>query len=433
MKTLFINAPNVPFTEKSILIEPIDLLALATYAKSLGHEVKIIDMDVKRLTCKDLNFKILNPDYVIMLFDYHLPLHTNEAIKVINKISNHAKDSGAKVIIAGKTPKHYPSIFNADIIINSEAEYALKEILEAKKLSEIKGITYQEKGKIITTKERTEKIDLNSLPIPKRDLLDINDYIDVRTILSSRGCNNCCNFCATPSFWGKWRARSAKNVIDEVELLVKQYNAKKILFIDDNAIIDNKRMIKISKELIKRAIKVSLGCLGSINYYNKSMIKIMHKAGFRWIHYGAESACSSALTKSHKGITPLNIRKAINESRRIGLRVRTSWIMDLPGMDKQGLIDTINLILDCEPEELRMHYLTLRVGSEFEQGIKNGKIPSQYIHQKKSINNPMKIFLKKLEKKGYKIIDKISDWNKALPKKFISFCPARYGINWEAE
>ncbi len=84
MNILLINPPNVPFSEPKLLIEPIDILSLGTYLQKLHHNVKFLDMDVKKLDCEDLgNYieKEFNPDIVIISYDYHIPLHTRKSIK----------------------------------------------------------------------------------------------------------------------------------------------------------------------------------------------------------------------------------------------------------------------------------------------------------------------------------------------------------------
>ncbi|MEA3514723.1 MAG: radical SAM protein [Nanoarchaeota archaeon] len=457
-KVLVINPPNMPFTRQSLLIEPIDVLSVATFIQSLGNKVKVIDMDVKMMKPKDIQNHILEfaPSIIVIIFDYHIPLHTTESIPGINEISGIAQDNGIKVIMGGKTSNCYPKEFlqnSADIVIHGEMEPALSELFlpeewSQESLSKILGISYKIGKRIYSTEKRIEKIDLDSLPMPDRSLIDLADYIEVRTILSSRGCFGRCKFCATPLFWGNFRARSAKNVADEIEYLIKTYSARKILFLDDNATASKTRMHDISLEIIKRKIKCRFGCLGTISTFDIDTMKIMKKAGFEWIHYGAESGSIKALTCQNKGISPEDIKRVIKQTKKIGLRVRASFILDLPEIDEKGMRDTIKLILDSKPDEIRAHFLAIRVGTEYHRTSVHKTIPSQYIHNNKSTNNlslmPKESILsyvdelsQKLVKKGYLLINNISEWDdiKKLKQKnpdlkFISFCPARYGLGW---
>lgn len=461
MKTLIINPPNKPFSEKSLLIEPVDVIGLATYLQSKGNEVKFIDMDVNKKEPKSIEsiIKSFKPETTIIPFDYHIPLHTTDAIEYVNSIGEIAKANDSKVIVGGKTSKYHPFAFlnkGVDVTINGEMEGVLEDLLNLnnwslENLKEVKGISYFNKknNQVQTTLARTDKINLNSLPITDRSFIDINNYIDVRSMLTSRGCFGKCSFCPTPDFWGNWNKRSAKNVVDEIEYLVKDFDAKKIIFLDDNATVNKNRMINISQEIIKRGIKTKLGCLGTAQTYDERTVKQMQEAGFRWIHYGGESGSYDILKANGKNVSPKQIKKAIIGTKNAGLRVRTSWIFDLPGTTKKSLQETIDLILETKPEEIRAHYLALRAGTKiYSNTLRDNSVPSQYIHSDKPNLNLSKYYQKEimksvntltreLEKEGYLVIKDVKSWRnieklkeKDPELRFISFCPSKYGINW---
>lgn len=243
---------------------------------------------------------------------------------------------------------------------------------------------------------------------------------------------------------------SPHKVVDEIEYLTKNFDAKKILLLDDNATVSKKRMQEISKEIVSRNIKTKLGCLGTIQNYDKETMLQMYKAGFRWIHYGAESGNDEVLKANGKNINAKQIKKAIIETKKIGFRVRTSWIFDLPGTDKKALQDTAKLILETEPDEIRAHFLTFRAGTKI-YSEKKEQLPSQYIHNsqpelnlskcsKEEIMEAINKLTTELLKKNYLVIRDPRSWrdiNKLRSQnpelKFISFCPAKYGLNWEDE
>ena len=78
-----------------------------------------------------------------------------------------------------------------------------------------------------------------------RDFVDINKYMDTRTLISSRGCIGTCKFCTTPYYFKMWNGRTAEDVVSEIEMLISKYNAKKIMFLDDNSTVDKNRMINV--------------------------------------------------------------------------------------------------------------------------------------------------------------------------------------------
>lgn len=457
---VFINPPNIPFTSRGILIEPIDLLGLASWTLQLGYDCSIIDMDVKELTSDKLDEVFINgwPKIIVIVCDYHIPLHDSGANNQITQICSLARQNQSITILGGKSATFSEEskllCLGADIFVRYEMEYILKDLFSALKngwnisaLKDIKGISYLNNNHIIKNEDNNQKVDLNQLPISDRTLIDLKDYIDVRTMLSSRGCNLKCTFCHVPGFWGVWRSRSAKIVVDEIEYLVNNFNAEKILFLDDNATAQPKRMKEISQEIIHRNIKVAMGCLGTINKFDEQTIHEMYQAGFKWIHYGAESGDDIQLKLMGKKIDVQKTKEVIIKTQKAGLRVRTSWIMDMPDLTEEGLLKTEELILSNPTEEIRLHFLTLRLGSILHKKIKGFETP-QFIHNSKQnfnisgldselIEKSLHRILKELSAQGYAIVKNAHEF-KDIQKlkqispelKIVSLCPLRYGLGW---
>lgn len=357
MNILLINPPNVPFSEKELLIEPIDLVSLATYLQELNHNTKFLDMDCKKMRCNDLIEYLENkfmPNVVIISYDYHIPLHTQDALKNISEICNKLKEYNIKTIMIGKTVTYNPQIIediNFDIGIIGEVENTIKNILDSDiknmdKLLRINGVVFKKENEIIITATNKEKCDINKLPIPNRKLAEIQEYIDIRSILTSRGCINKCDFCPIYNYWGNWRGKNAENVVNEIEYLIQNYNSKKIIFLDDNATVSKERMQEISNIIIEKNIDIRLGCLASINTYDKETFKLMYKAGFRWVHFGIESGSQKVLENNNKNFNINYAKRVIKEVKQMGYRVRTSFIFDLPTTIKEDMQKTIDFILE---------------------------------------------------------------------------------------
>ena len=82
-----------------------------------------------------------------------------------------------------------------------------------------------------------------------------------------------------PRFLGWWRGKKAEYIVDEIKYLVDECDAQKILFLDDNAIVNTKRMREISTGLQEKNIKVALGCLGTIDKYDFDTLEVMYQGG----------------------------------------------------------------------------------------------------------------------------------------------------------
>lgn len=452
MNILFINPPNTPFSSKGILIEPIDLLTVANYAHQKGFKSSAFDMDVNCIRSENLeNIPFSAPDLVVIVCDYHIPLHNKGAFEELTKITSFFKRKNVKVAVAGKSAtfddaKVLESI-GADLYIKHDIEPFFDSLQEKNDLntpSRLKNVRYLIKGIVFDTP--TEKFDIKNLSSFKRDFLNLNQYIDVRTILSSRGCNLKCSFCHVPGFWGSWQGRQASSVVDELLMLEKKHNAQKVLFLDDNATANKRHMQEIVDLLKTQKQNLRFGCLSSILSYDEDLFRQMYSVGFRWVHFGAESADNTLLKEMHKAINFDKTVAAVEGAKRLGFRVRTSWILDMPNSTEEGILKTIAAIENLETPEIRLHYLTLRLGSELNKTY--SQVTEQFIHNGSpnlNISGVSDTFITKhteellfrLENKGYTVVrnpedflnvEKIKNENPQL--KIVSLCPLRYGLNW---
>ncbi len=443
MNVLVINPANKPFTNRSIIAEPIDVLQIASVIKQKYSNVKVIDMDINDLN-NNINSYLEEENVLVFVYDYQLPLHTSETINnIFETIVNCNKK--VKSIIIGKTSSYYYQKFidnNIDIVINGNCENIINDVIEninnINELKIIPNLYIKIDNGIYETKKKKNIVNYSLLPIPDRSLVDMSKYMETRTMVTSRGCNGICNYCTTPFYFGAWQGKDFMTVVNEIEMLIKDYNAKQIMFLDDNACVDKNRMINICNEIKKRNIHVLLGTLCSIKCYDKEMFKLMYEVGFRWVHFGIETGSQRLLKAMHKEMDYDYIRQVIKEVKSTGYRVRNSFILDYPGSTEEDLYATKKLILELKPDELRLHYLAYRVGTPLFNINKEISSKSQYIHsnkpniENKELEQSIDDLLNTLKEDNYKIVTENIDWNifNNNDSKIASFVPIKYGINW---
>ena len=460
MKIVFINPPNAPPTSSALLIEPIDTLSLATYVRSLGHDVSFLDMDARRLTPVDLTPRLAGAgfDAAVIIFDHHIPLYTDEALSGVLAAAASAAAAGLKVVVGGKAATYEPERFvypgsPVTVAARRELEPVLRDLFAlpdwtAKGLRTIRGVAFLDGGLVQTTPPPAGLFDLDAQPVADRRLAAAGGYIDVRSVLTSRGCPNRCRFCHVPGYWGRWRGMSPQRVLDELEQLTAA-GAKKIIFLDDNATADPARMRAIADGIRERGLNAAFGCLGSVNVFDGPTFELMAEAGFRWVHFGAETGDAALLRRINKNIGPDQVARTIDAVRDLGLRVRTSWILDLPGADAASFDRSLELMLRTGPEEIRLHFLALRYGSEYFGAYREkiGAAP-QYVHGSRpqlalstlgraGLEAKTKEVIDALAGAGYLIVtdpEVFADLERRYagrtPPKIAALCPIRYGLFW---
>lgn len=457
---LVVNAPNEPFSSLGILIEPIDALSLASVAGLWGAPAKLLDMDVERIAACDFKTHASRgfgqADVVAVVFDYHIPLHGDKALLAALEVAKQAREMGSKTVAIGKAATYKPGELlgplGFDVLIMGEAEPALEKLLSLREwtdesLVEIPGMHFAGRHGIVEGLKKPGKAwDMSGMPMADRSLVDVSRYIDVRTILSSRGCHMKCSFCHVPGFWGAWRGRPAQSVVDEIESLAAM-GERKILFLDDNAPVGKRRMGEICDGVIERGIEVSMGCLASVDCLDEPLLEKMRRAGFCWLHFGAESGDDGLLESISKRARTADIKRVVGMSKTMGFRVRTSWIMDLPGTDADQFARTADLIMELASDEVRLHHLALRLGSALV--LEHDQVAStQYIHQgtqnqnlsllsAADVSHGVEQVARNLELMGYACVrnpDEFIDMEaleaRAPGLKVVSLCPLRYGLGW---
>lgn len=239
--------------------------------------------------------------------------------------------------------------FPIDCIIIGEGEETIKEVvpalLENKNLSKIKGIAFKKKNKIIKTKERDLICNLDDLPFPSHEAF-MNKKRTRIVLLSSRGCPNKCSFCALHIISKRrYRMRSCKNVVDEIELLIKNPRIKEIEFSDDTFTLSEQRIIDFCKEIVKRKIKKDFICSARIKPITEKMLYWMQKAGFKEIRFGIETGSRKMLESIHKAITPEDIIETFKAAKKFPKIKFIKFLMvGFPGESKETIKETIELV-----------------------------------------------------------------------------------------
>jgi len=241
--------------------------------------------------------------------------------------------------------------FPVDYIVLGEGEITFPELLKSidKKsdLKNIKGLAYKEKNEIVFTGFQSFMADLNSLPFPEHALFkDLINKSKTAFMMTSRGCPYGCVFCSTTLYWGrKWRARSAKNVVDEMEYIIKLFpDIGKITFHDDTFTVDNNRVIEICNEILKRKILVKWDCSSRVDRISKEMLLKMKEAGCISVTYGIESGSEKILKAIEKGITKEDIKKALDATTEAGLDFNGYLMVGNPGETWDTIKETVEFL-----------------------------------------------------------------------------------------
>ena len=389
MKLLFLR----PFLSGEGYEAPLGLLYLAAYTRKQVKdiEIQVLDLDVLNLKKQKATEAIKNAkaDVVcISAFSYNR-FDGFELARI-------AKEAGAFVIFGGQhttyidedSLRSFPAI---DLIIRGEAEKTLVEVIEqlkkGKKVDEkIDGVSFLRNGKYIRTKER-EFLDVKELPWPAFDLVPMEKY-KYYGIMGGRGCPYNCNFCGSPSFWKrKLRLRESKDVVDEIEFLVKKYGRKVVHMKDDVFTAHKIWAGEICDDLIKRNLSIEWECLTRVNLVDEGILAKMKASGCRLIEYGIESGSEALMSSINKAISKDMARKAIEATRKQGIGYGTFFMIGHPGETPQSLEETFKFAWELRGNAVTFTLTDAIPGTAlYELAKQNGYLPKNFSWDKNILN-----------------------------------------------
>lgn len=417
MKILLISPYKTSSENKrEYSLEPLGLLSLATYIKSEASneiQIKILDAQIEgkehciktkrgyRSGLEDFEIenvlKEFKPNVVGISNSY--TSHTKDVLEITKLVK---KTHDCILIIGGAhatiAHKEIIKLKEIDLVVRGEGEETFKEVISAlnkkSSLDKVKGITFKKNNQIKVNPDRPA-LDINTLPIPDRSLINYKKYLErtsetyfytlnkpVGTIFTSRGCPFRCIFCSTQKVWtNKWRGRNAENVIKEIEYLHNKFGVKEISFMDDQFMGSKKRIIEICNLLIEKKLDISLIVPAGISpsLIDFSTLKLMKKAGFYRICFSIDVGTNTSRNFVRKPLNLQNMGALVKRANSLGMWTYATFVIGFPEEKKEDILATIRYAYNLKLDFVRFYIVQPHLGSDLydlylKQGIINKNI-----------------------------------------------------------
>jgi len=318
---------------------PLNLAGIAARLRKEGYAIEIWDFDVEKYGAEILQqrLKIFAPSIV------GISCYTPTAINghaIAAAVKSFSPDT--VTVIGGPHVSALPEAtmdefagFDIGVLGEGEetvVELARKMIVDGGSPEEIKGIIYRSGGVLRKTEKRPPIADLDSLPFPARDLLNMDRYksqshrgfsrsfLKITEIMTSRGCPNRCTFCASDVVMGKGvRFRSAVSVNEEIKECAERYGFNHFCISDDTFTLREERLYEIC-ETFER-MKLSWNCNARVWPISRKMLSAMARSGCTGITFGVESGSPRILKLIRKNITIEQIENAFRWAEEEGIKL----------------------------------------------------------------------------------------------------------------
>jgi radical SAM superfamily enzyme YgiQ (UPF0313 family) len=389
-----VNPPQTTGAPNSGFI-PLGIGYLAALLEENGYVVDVIDCQVQHYTSSDLESELirLQPDVIGVTSTTLTYKSATEIVQAAKKACPNSLTimGGPHVtVLDDQTLNEQPEL---DIIVRGEGERTLLELVDnvsksnLKNLDNVLGITFRKNGKIIQTPDRPFIQNIDELPYPAFKHFDVSKYrIFGKTylpVITSRGCPFQCTFCLASKMCGRgFRARSPKNVVDELEFLRDTFGADAFSFYDDTFTFDRKRARDICKEMKTRKLDLQWDCRTRVDRISKEDLTVLREANCQLIHFGAESGSQKMLNLMKKGTTVEQNAQAIKWAKDAGISVAISVVVGYPGETPELLQETLDFMYRTRPDYVYMCVAIPYPGTEMYDYLKKlgWKMSSRWDH-----------------------------------------------------
>jgi len=330
-----------------LLTPPLGIMYLASVLRREGHEVRLLDFRLRpdRLDWIREELERFSPEIV------GLSALTQES-EAMHRIAGISKNiPGVSAVLAGGPhasayPEEVLSDPNIDCAVLGEGEETVRELVDylaaGKSVSPVRGIVRRENGKAVRNEARPYIENLDQLPFPAWDLINIGDYAKVKrmgnlpkrrymAVMTSRACPYGCIYCH--KLFGKgFRPRSPESVISELETLYRDYQIREFEVIDDIFNLDLDRADKILAAIQERGWAIKLAFPNGLrgDRLNPKLLENFKKAGAYFIALAVETASPRLQKLIGKNIDLDAVRGSIEDCRRLGITTLGFFMLGFP-------------------------------------------------------------------------------------------------------
>ena len=392
---IFLIQPSAGRWERLGTRMPLGLLYIATYLKKYKISSKIIDTRINKSWEKEL-FGELKEGDIVGITCMIGPQITN-AIKIAQNIK--AKKPGITIVFGGMHPSIVPELAikesYVDIVVKGEGEKPLLELAKGLDLSKIKGIYYKikEGSQYKIVKNPAQKLmKTDEIPIPDYSFLDMKKYSSVNyygerslCIQGSRGCPYACGFCYNEPFSSAvWRPLSIDKVLKNVDILVNEYGAKTLYFVDDNIAVDPNRFLELLKKIKEKPYKVNLAFQGiridAFEKFSDEIYILLRESGVKSFDIGIETLNNKILKNVDKFLTRDQILKTLEKLEKQDFIFKFNILAGLPGQTKEDIDSDIKEAIKISKKHKNSYvlyniYVPFPNTKLYSEAVKSGFIP----------------------------------------------------------
>lgn len=374
---------------------PLGTMYAAALLRSAGVSVAIFDTMLNDPQAFDVALAQHRPKIVVVYednFNFLSKMCLTRMREVAYQILDDSKRAGATVIVNGSDSSDHALEYlqhGFRCVLLGEAEWTLLEVIslilagKEQALRQVSGLAMLDEGtcQVVRTPHRSLMRDLDQLPFPARDLVDINQYRSAwkeahgyfsLNMVASRGCPFRCNWCAKPIYGDSFSARSAASIAEEMRHLKQEAGVDHLWFADDIFGLRPKWLRDLASEVEKRDAAIPFKMQTRVDLMSRDNVRALRRAGCAEAWMGVESGSQKILDAMDKGTRVDQVPKARDNLRREGIRACYFLQFGYPGENWGDIERTIKLVRNTRPDDIGVSVSYPLPGTKF-----YGRVQSQ--------------------------------------------------------
>lgn len=376
---------------------PLGTLYAASYMRQRGCEAALFDAMLAESTDDWRRaLEAHRPLYAVLFednFNYLSKMCLLRMRQAAYEMIALARERGCTVIVCGADATDHPAEYlaaGADFVLRGEGEVTLGELVDQlsgrtpEHLAETPGLAYRVPARagesLVITSPRDDIRDLDSLPFPAWDLVDIERYRKIwlerhgyfsMNLATTRGCPFHCNWCAKPIWGQRYHSRSPENAAAEVAWLKEAYSPDHLWIVDDIFGLRPGWVKRFADLLEEKGVKIPFKCLNRVDLLlREGEIEALRRAGCHTAWVGAESGAQHILEAMDKGTRVEQIYEAARRLREAGIRVGFFLQFGYPGESWEDILKTMKMVWECRPDDIGMSVSYPLPGTRFHEAVK---------------------------------------------------------------
>jgi len=372
---------------------PLGTLYAASFMRQNGYQVSLFDTMFSEYPEEVIPvFEKIKPDFFVIYddgFNYLTKMCLTNMRNAAFKMIRLAKANGCTVIVSSSDATDRFEMYlnaGADFILLGEAEMTLLKLIDAVQKKEIdffhiEGLAFLRNETVVKTTKRSVMKDLDELPFPAWDIVDMEPYRQSwmkhagyfsMNVATTRGCPFKCNWCAKPIYGNRYNMRSPQNVVNELIMLKAKFHFDHIWFCDDIFGLRPGWIKEFAGLIEKEKLSFKFKMQGRVDLLLKEdNIKDLSRAGCDNIWMGAESGSQKILDAMDKGTTVQQIVEATRLLKKNKIKPSFFIQFGYPGETYDDIKKTIAMINKLLPYEIGISVSYPLPGTIFYEKVKS--------------------------------------------------------------